>query len=99
MRLSNGDALEFVILALATFRATRLIIADTVFSRIRDGIWKKFPPENGGIGYLITCEWCTSIWVASLLVLLYMIWPTPVIAGASILALSAITGLINRVSN
>ena len=97
--MRDTSALEFIILALAVFRATRLITTDVVLNPVRERIWRRYPPERGGLGYLITCDWCSSIWVSSLFVALYTIAPTPVIVVASILAFSAITGLINRASN
>ena len=81
------------ILGLAVYRLTRLIIQDQVFDRARKAVWNKFGPKDG-IGYLITCYWCTSFWVSSLVVLCYTIVPIPTTAVAFVLALSAITGII-----
>jgi hypothetical protein len=55
------DALNFLILALAIFRLTRLVTTDTIFNELREKIWNKFPPNRINLGYLITCDWCTSI--------------------------------------
>lgn len=93
-----NDVFHFAILALASFRLTRLVTTDVVFDKLRERIWKKFPPEKGGVGYLITCDWCTSIWSSSLLVLLYKIVEEPTILAASALAISGIVGLTNRIS-
>lgn len=84
---------ELIILALATYRLCRLIIEDTVTERVRSAIWRKCPPSHG-VGYLITCYWCTGFWVASLLVLLFIIVPVPTIAASLVLALSALAGII-----
>lgn len=84
---------ELIILALATYRLCRLIIEDTVTERVRSAIWRKYPPSHG-VGYLITCYWCTGFWVASLLVLLFIIVPVPTIAASLVLALSALAGII-----
>ena len=67
--------LEFVIIALAVFRLTRLITTDTIFESLRNRLWAKFPPHKSKLGYLITCDWCTSIWVASIVVPSAMIIP------------------------
>lgn len=82
-----------VILALAVYRITRLIVQDQVLDKVRVAIWKRHN-SSSGIGYLITCYWCTSFWVSSLVVISYIIVPVPVTAIALVLALSAITGLI-----
>jgi hypothetical protein len=93
-----NDVFDFVILSLAAFRLTRLITTDVILDKLRERVWKKYPPENGGLGYLITCDWCTSIWVSSLLVLLYKISSEPTVVAASVLAISGIVGLANRIS-
>ena len=93
-----NSALDFAIISLATFRITRLVTTDVVFNKLRERVWKKYPPENGGLGYLITCDWCTSIWVASPLVVSYTIADRSTVLVAAIFAASGIAGLINRVS-
>jgi hypothetical protein len=85
--------LEFVILGLATYRLTRLITTDNIFETFRERIWKKYPPQSSKLGYLITCDWCTSIWVASVVVASAMIIPVLVYVYA-VFAVSAIAGLL-----
>jgi hypothetical protein len=91
MEIAFGN---FIILGLAVYRATRLIVEDTVLDPFRKKVWKKFKPADGGIGYLITCYWCVSFWVASLVVISYIIVPIAVTAVCMIFALSAVAGLI-----
>jgi hypothetical protein len=90
--------LDYVILALAVYRLTRLITTDVILNKYREKIWNKYPIENEGIGYLITCDWCISIWTSSLVVVMYTIAPDIAIAVWSVFALSAIAGLMNRVN-
>lgn len=85
--------LEFVILGLATYRITRLATRDTIFESARNRYWKRFPPETSKLGYLLTCEWCTSVWVASVLFISAMISTVTVLVVAPF-ALSAIAGLL-----
>jgi hypothetical protein len=87
------DLLGFTILALATYRITRLLTRDVIADGFRNWWFKKFPPESKKLGYLLTCEWCLSIWVASILVGFAMI-TTVTIAVASVFALSAVAGLL-----
>lgn len=89
----NIELAHVVILALAVYRISRLIIEDTVLENAREWVWKRHRSDQG-IGYLITCYWCTSFWVSSLVVLAYIIVPVPTIAACLVMALSAITGLI-----
>jgi hypothetical protein len=85
--------ISFVILGLATYRVTRLLTRDEILSPLRNKFFTKFPPERSKLGYLGTCEWCMSFWVASLLVLCFMINVVTVIVMLP-LALSAIAGLL-----
>ena len=85
--------LEFTILGLATYRVTRLVTRDTILNTPRNWIWKKFPPETSKFGYLFTCEWCTSIWVASAFGISTII-TSVTIAVATVFALSAVAGLL-----
>ena len=91
MEIAFGN---FVILALAVYRASRLIIEDTVLDKFRNKVWKKFKPADGGIGYLLTCYWCVSFWISSLVILAYIIVPIPTTAVCAIFALSAAAGVI-----
>jgi len=84
---------HLIILVLGVYRLSRLVIEDTITESIRNWIWDRWGYEKG-IGYLVTCYWCTSFWFASLTVILYTILPVPTIAIMLVLALSAGVGLI-----
>ena len=84
----------FVILALAAFRITRLITTDRNFDSLREKIWNKFPPNRVNIGYLITCDWCTSIWVAPIVIFSYVLVPSVVFVVSLVLATSAVVGFL-----
>lgn len=86
--------LEFVVMGLATYRITRLVIRDELLARPRNFFWKKFPPEKSLLGYLLTCPWCISIWVASILLISSIIIPEVTYAVGVVFALSAIAGLL-----
>lgn len=88
------SALNFIILALAVFRITRLIIKDEVFAEVRNVFWAKFPPESSYLGFLFTCEWCVSMWVALPIVFFYAVFPTMTLLIGCIFALSAVSSLI-----
>ena len=88
------NPVALTILALSTYRLTRLIIQDTITYQFREWIWGKFPPETSRFGYLFTCPWCMSMWVASLTVLGYTIAPTVITMLALIPALSGVASLI-----
>lgn len=88
------DLLTYVIFALASYRATRLVTTDVIFEPIREWIWKR-KPSHKGIGYLITCNWCTGIWVSTILVLGYVFVPEIAYVVSLVLSISAIVGLVS----
>jgi hypothetical protein len=88
------SVLNFIILALAVFRITRLIMLDEILAPVRNVFWEKFPPETSYLGFLFTCEWCVSMWVALPVVLFYAAFPTMTLLIGCIFALSAVSSLI-----
>jgi hypothetical protein len=83
-----------VILSLFVYRLTRLIVLDEVLAPVRDWIWDRKSPSDSHIGYLFTCPWCVSLWVALPVVFLYALFPSMTILVGCIFTLSAIAGLI-----
>lgn len=70
--------LTLLLLTAATARITRLGVYDSITSRLRFEIFKRFPPKtttrNGKtvkakfLGELVDCQWCFGVWVAGGLV-------------------------------
>lgn len=87
------DWLTLVVLALATYRLSRLLVEDEVLAWLRERVWRRFPPSTA-LGYWFTCYWCTSIWTGSLLVAAFMMIPVPTTVVALALALSAVAGIV-----
>jgi len=83
-----------LVFGIAAYRLTRVVLYDHVLDSARAWVWKRFPPENGGIGYLLTCPWCMGFWVSSLLVIAYIIVPVPTALFAFILVMNALVGWI-----
>ena len=86
-------ALELVIVGLATYRLTRLVTADRIMDWLR--AWVEV--RSAWAGYLVTCDWCLSIWLAPALA-----WAMIVHGGNRAvfivlvaLAASALTGLLS----
>lgn len=92
--MTEPSVLEFVIFALATFRICRFLIEDALFEPVRDRIWAKWPPESTKLGYLLTCYWCLSIWIAIPLGIGMLFGGIIAFVAAAILALSAVAGII-----
>ena len=89
------DFLELTVFALATFRLTRFVVEDVLPEPLRNIIWKRFPPHKG-LGYLITCYWCSSFWIATLLTAGYILIHSVLFFICLPLALSAVTGIISK---
>lgn len=87
------SALDLAVLALAAYRLTRLVTTDTLLEPLRERWWRRFPPSTQP-GYLITCDWCTSMWISAPIVLMYSIYPTATVYVCAVFALSAAVGII-----
>lgn len=83
---------EFVLAGLATYRLTRLVTAD----RIMDWFRAAVEARSGWFGYLVTCDWCLSIWLAPWVAAVTVLWSDNrlVLVVLLWLALSAVTGLL-----
>lgn len=85
---------KFIISSLATYRLTRLITTDEIAAPLREKVWEKYPPETSRVGYLLTCDWCSSVYAASALQISRIIAPRTTTALETTLALSAVAGLL-----
>lgn len=86
--------LTFIILALAAYRLTHVITTDAIADGFREWVWSKYPPETK-IGYLITCNWCTGLWVSVLFVAGILLLPQMTFVVSLVLAISAAIGLLS----
>lgn len=94
----------FIIDALAVYRLTRLATRDAITEQIREviaseldtaqtsGLISKSTREK--IDYLMSCDWCMSIWIAAGVVALKKYVPDVWNNLRYVLATSAVTGLI-----
>lgn len=48
----------------ATTRLTRFLNSDVLAEPIRDAVYRRFG-DDSRLSYLISCPWCASIWIAS----------------------------------
>jgi hypothetical protein len=106
----NIDILDFIILALASFRLTRLIVFDKITEFLRDPFFDEVEEENDDgtmevyylpkgtpikkfIGDLLSCYWCTGVWVSAAVVVGYLLLPVvfvPIILVLAVAGLAAI---------
>lgn len=87
------SSLDVAVIVLTALRLTRLVTTDHVTSPLRDRLWRRFPPSTS-LGYLVTCNWCTSFWVSVPLLLSYSIAQTATVYVSAPFALSAAVGLL-----
>ena len=105
------DFFSFLLLGLASFRLTRLIVFDVITERIRMFFLEEMIEENDNekdtvyvvprgkglrrfIGELISCYWCTGIWVSGFLVASLGLFPSFTMWLLVILSVAALASLI-----
>ncbi|MBA2174464.1 DUF1360 domain-containing protein [Halobacillus locisalis] len=79
--------LHFIILGLASFRLTRLIVDDLIMEWLRrpfvtvrsvendKGEIEEWVEPNGWIGEGITCQWCVGVWASAIIFFIYIMVP------------------------
>jgi hypothetical protein len=106
----NIDLLTFIILGLACFRLTRLIVFDKITEFLRQPFFDEITEENEDgtvevyylpkstsikkfIGELLSCYWCTGVWISAAVVTGYLFLPhlfVPIILVLAVAGLAAI---------
>lgn len=86
-----------LILGLAGYRITRLVIDDYITAPLRKRTVEQLNPR-GKIRYLLQCYWCTSMWVCAAIVLIYCLW-NPFLWFMLPFALSSIVGFLSSVED
>lgn len=82
------DAITLIAAALATARITRLITADVITEPLRIAVFKRLNTE-GKFAYLLSCDWCASVYVGAGVAASWWAWGDTKIWAASMIALSA----------
>lgn len=84
--------------SLATYRVTKLVIDDYITQDLRQKAFEelaKLPhPLARKAEYLLTCPWCVGIWAAGFLVALRFLAPNLANYLNTLLAASAVTGIL-----
>jgi len=83
---------DLVLLILASFRLTHLIVFDDIAEPVR-----KLLDRWRFTAVMIACYWCAGIWASAGLVLLYLLWPTPARVLLLVLAVAGGQALVERV--
>lgn len=82
----------------ATARLTRLVTADAITEPIRDRLIRRWG-EDAKLSYLITCDYCASVYIAPWVAWVTIYWPDNRVVLIVLLALTAslASGLISKV--
>lgn len=89
-------ALSLPVAALAVYRIARLLIEDTILETPREKFFNRFPPESSKLGYLFTCFWCLSLWLATLVTIGLILIPSVMLIICLPFAISAIVGMVSE---
>lgn len=68
---SNLDGIDLLILVLASYRLTHVLVFDKIAEPVRNRI-----PGHGYLAYLVRCYWCAGVWISAMLIGLVAITPT-----------------------
>lgn len=60
--------LDVVLAVGLTARISRFITEDRLMRPVRYRVQTRYPPKKAGVGYIISCPWCASIYVGALVV-------------------------------
>lgn len=66
--MTDIDGVQFLLLALAVARLTRLVVADEITKELRLGLIRRLDEDRTlhlKLAYFLTCTWCASVWVAA----------------------------------
>jgi hypothetical protein len=85
-KMNDISGMTYIMLILASYRLTHLIVFDKITEFIRKPFVKKvkMETENGTetkevptsmVGYLLKCYWCAGIWSSILLGAAYLLFP------------------------
>ena len=95
--MNSMNVVVFLLALGITCRITRFITKDTLAAGFRSWVAARFGDDSGP-AYLVTCSWCTSIWISAAVV------PVAFLSGGSIgfqavammLTLSYLTGVASN---
>ena len=88
--------LSVVVGVLAVARVTRLLVEDQLLVKYRQWVVRRWG-DSSMASYLAHCHWCTSIWVATLLMPVAILFPNKwVIAALAIPAASMVAGYLSE---
>ena len=107
---NNLTLTDFVLMTLATFRLTRLVVYDKIMAFFREQFWdarvlktkvELVKPEGGPrrtLAELLSCVWCFGLWASGMVIFFYLLTPYaffPIL----VLALAGVGTLLQLTAN
>ena len=90
---------ESLVIVLATYRLTRIVVFEQIFKFIRNTLKRhKDHYVIGTIHAIITCPWCSGVWVSLIIIFFYYLVPFGDLM-TYVLALAGIASLLILLSN
>ncbi len=90
---------DFILMALAIMRLTRLFTYDAITAFVRDWFAGADPLSlRGALGTLVNCPWCTGLWFSLVVVFCYFVAPIAWYA-ILVLALSSLASFFQILAN
>ena len=90
---------EAVLVILATYRMTRILVFEKILKHFRDALKKR---ENlyviGTIHSMVTCPWCAGVWVTLIIIVFYFLIPYGDLL-VYVLALAGLASMVILLSN
>jgi hypothetical protein len=90
---------EAVIIILASYRMTRILVFEKIFKYLRDVLKRR---EGlyviGTLSSIITCPWCMGVWVTLVIIIFYYLIPYGALL-VYVMALAGVASLIILLSN
>ena len=90
---------EAVVIILASFRMTRILVFEKIFKYFRDVLKRR---EDlyvlGSVSSIITCPWCAGVWVTLTIIVFYYLVPFGDLL-VYVLALAGLASMVILLSN
>ena len=95
----NLNFKEALVLILASFRLTRILVFERILKHFRDALKRR---EHlyviGTIHSMVTCPWCAGVWMTLLIIVFYYLVPYGELL-VYVLALAGLASMLILVSN
>jgi hypothetical protein len=90
---------EAVVIVLASYRSTRVLVFEKIFKYFRDVLKKRKDfLVIGTVHSIVTCPWCAGMWMSLIMVVFYYLVPFGDVL-CFVMALAGIASLITIISN